>query len=91
MQILNKRVFLLCVRSLAALALAVVGMSILAYADDAAILSTVGAESGWAAIEGTQLSLTANLPGGAWLCGGGWEWAQPKQNGDSIALGEEKA
>ncbi len=91
MQILNKRVFLSCVRSLAALALAVVGMSILAYADDAAILSTVGAESGWAAIEGTQLSLTANLPGGAWLCGGGWEWAQPKQNGDSIALGEEKA
>ena len=91
MKILDNQVFMPWARSFVVFALAGAGMSIAAHADDAAILSTVGAESGGAAIEGTQLSLTANLPGGTWLCGGGWEWAQPKQSGDSIALGEEKA
>ena len=45
----------------------------------------------WKPIEGTQLALATNIPGGDWVCGGGWEWAQPKIENDCIITAEEKA
>ncbi|MGN0875938.1 MAG: hypothetical protein ACI4TC_01550 [Kiritimatiellia bacterium] len=41
-------------------------------------------------LPGTQLGLGVNLPGGSWVCGGGWEWAKPKLEGDWLNSVEEK-
>lgn len=45
----------------------------------------------WEIVENTQFGLGTNLPGGSWVCGGGWEWSQPRADKDNIKTDEEKA
>jgi len=74
----------------------------LTLSDHPVILEPIGAASGSGAIvsttfspgasrqalNGTQIGLTTNLPGGSWIWGGGWNWGAPyvKATWDSAPL-----
>ena len=66
-------------------------VSFIARAEPITLIAQEAGDHGYVALADTQLALATNLPGGNWVCGGGWEWARPQTAGDSLYTAEEMA